>query len=65
MGRSRDGLTTKIFEAFELIEEPLDEVSESVQLGTEPRNVDAAWHRFDVGPRPAGGQTGAQGFTVS
>lgn len=51
-------------EVFELIEEALDEVSELVELGAERTNVDAAWHRFDVGQRPAGGRTGAQGVTV-
>src|SRR5215212_8687590 len=39
-------------EVLELVEEALDEVAVAVQEWAEGRNVDAPWHRFDVGPGP-------------
>ena len=51
-------------EAFDLAEEPLDEVAVSVDEWTEPGNVHAVRHRFDVGPGTAVRQFGSQRVTV-
>ena len=52
-------------EMLELIEEALDEIAETVEERAEGWDVDAPWHRFDVGEGAAVSQGLAQGASLS
>jgi hypothetical protein len=45
---------------LDFVEEALDEISVSVEVGAEGRHVLAVGHRFDIGPCTALGETFAQ-----
>ena len=51
-------------EVLELIEETLNEVAEAVEEGAERRDINASWHRLDIGPATASGYVPAQGIAV-
>jgi len=51
-------------EVFELVEDAFDEISKAVEIWTERGDVDAPWHRFDVGPGPSFVEGLAQGVAV-
>lgn len=51
-------------EVLQLIEETLNEVAEAVEEGAERRDVNASWHRLNIGPATASGHFPAQGIAV-
>ena len=52
-------------EMFEFVEEAFDEISETIEIRAEGRNVYAAGHGFDVAPCALTGEARSQGVAVS
>jgi hypothetical protein len=51
-------------EVLELAEEAFDEISEAIQERAERWDIDASWHRLDVGPGAAIGHGFAQAIAI-